>query len=269
MGLAAGSCLFLFGCAANLTVVDCPPEWEEKLQTVYRYMNAAARSEAFQLCIDAGVNRTAYLYTFQEHLWTGPYSPCDSSDPDLDEDPRFVSNPSLGVGAIYLIATNYNDLEVTCTTSSSWTAFTGDDYGYLHGETERVSLGYRAWNEEPNHQIGWADFGPDFDFTAIYPPGYPVDELAGIILHEKTHTHGFSHGTSANECGYAAYDCPASGSVGHCRANSLPEIAEACMSEVVENSVGWCLDAECPEGETPILNQLPPGMPSSPNCVCL
>jgi hypothetical protein len=177
------------------------------------------------------------LQTFQEFLVIGPYVPCGGTG-DYRE-PEFVyRDRALDYEAVLATALTTNPLRITMNGGTQDTANAGPEHGYGHNEEIIVNLGLRVWTEEPDHQQGWFD-----DRYGTIHPAYPVDELAGIVLHEMLHTVGFEHGeASSNQCGYDAYECPPnkSSDLPTCRNNSLHEVAEAVMSEILEVSIGWC-----------------------------
>lgn len=268
----------------------CTKEWKHKLKTVGKYMTATANSPSFEYCINRAVNFQKHLGTNQEFIFVGPYKECDGSIKDPE---RVLNGEVSAVDAIMSVARNNNNnsLHVECdstVTQSSALVYNTDIHGFDHEKPEKLTLGYDALNEYSWFQHGWYDDGYKFDYADPedkklgFPlaPSYPVDELAGIILHERLHTHGFRHGTDngtgRNGCGYV-FDCRDTSvcytidgvtkcrgisgfsyQVG-CRANSLLEIAEACMSEVVEESTVRCWSSTCPKDELPIYDVHPDG----------
>lgn len=223
----------------ELVNFESNPEFAERTIWALRYMKSAAKTSLFRRVLRSAIDRDTPLHMFHEFLRTGPYVPCAAPVGSSLRDPNFVfSNRSFAYEAVLAIANSNNELQVWYDPSVNGTAEAGTDHGYGHNMTTVVRLGGRMFSAWPNHlDFGWRDarFGE-------LGPSYPVHEMAGIILHEILHTHGFEHGTaSANECGYASYECVGA-HVGICRKNSLPEVAEAVMTEVVGHSTGWCAD---------------------------
>ncbi len=229
-------------------VIDrsCGDDEEIRKRIVWsiRYMRAAARSRAFVHCMRLAVNRVEVLQTDQESGWVGPYAPCNGAPGTNHRDPEFAqTNPELGwEAAIALAQTQIRQLEIRCGNAGGSTAAALTEYDYFDPDIlgrEIIELSLNVFTEFPSHQQnGYVD-PPEHGNLG---PSYSVDELAGIILHERLHTRGFEHGNAdTNNCGYTdGFDCPVSGSPANCRMSSLNEITEACMSEVLENSLGRC-----------------------------
>lgn len=223
----------------ELVNFESDPQFAQRAIWALRYMKAAAKTRFFRRELESAIERDTPLDQFHEFLRTGPYVPCAAPVGSPLREPNFVySNRSFAYEAVLAIANSNNELQIWYDPAVSGTAEAGSDHGYGHDRTAVVRLGGRMFSAWPDHlAFGWRDgrFGE-------FGPSYPVHEMAGIILHEILHTHGFEHGTaSANECGYASYEC-VSAHRGICRKNSLPEIAEAVMTEVVGHSTGWCAD---------------------------
>jgi hypothetical protein len=249
----------------TVTTPGCNTQWQGKLQKVARFMKGAANSWRFQQCVwDAvGYGETTwfggtYLTTPQESTWTGVYEPCTSTSGT--DDAYWAARPVEASTPVFGALNSSNALELTCSTQDTSTAWvtTANLFNYGHTNTERVNLGTRVQSQYPSHQQ-WNHYYIDRFYSQ---PSYQVEELAGIILHEILHTHDFHHGESGaiHQCtNYAAFDCAGlDGTPGQrCRMNSLNEIAEACMSEIVEESTYWCGWADdngyCPN-KAPILN---------------
>jgi hypothetical protein len=213
------------------------------------------------------------LFTRQEGRTIGPYLPCMAAPDAPFREPAFVyERRNLGYEAALRVALSQNRLLVRCTTRTGESAFTFEDHGYGHNRVEAVNMGAAIFTERPAHEERSRH---DSRFSD-YDPSYPVDEIAGIILHEMLHTHGFEHGEQqSNDCKYATYECPGRDAGGDasqsCRFNSLNEIAEACMSEIVEASLTWC-SFPCPDKTmVPIANYVPSqlGTTSAPPCTCI
>ena len=157
-----------------------------------------------------------------------------------------------------------------CGSANGDTAAALTEYDYFDTnviQPEVIELSFNVFSQDPAHEQGWIS-PPEHGNLG---PSYPVDELEGIILHERLHTRGFEHGNEdTNNCGYTdGFNCPASGSPANCRMRSLLEIAEACMSETVEDSVGWCptLGVTCADPNAlPIYLKY---LTTSPSCECI
>lgn len=236
------------------------------------------------VCFDAfwGVHNTPGYglanYITDEHDKVGAYLPCENGL----EPPEAYASHAFGYEAVKFVAgpLNGNELELVCSFSDSSTAWIDetDFFGYQHTNTERVYLGARTRSRHATHDqgVGKIGLGPGYDYQDLNP-SYEVDELGGIILHERLHTHGFRHGTSTtNACGYDAYRCEDTAHPLHasCRRNSLPEIAEACMSLAIEISTGACFNHVCPDDQLPIYDHptLPAGwrdLDDSVHCRCV
>jgi hypothetical protein len=147
-----------------------------------------------------------------------------------------------------IFGNNYaRNIIISCSTAKNDTAWTNDRFSWGHTAEFTVFSGAATWTTRPSHQpihngtiYGYPDFGQTFDYGQL-ESSYPVEELAGIIAHEMLHTHGYSRGAASNECNYSAgYNCSGSTSTSSRRANSRPEIVEACVSEMVERSIHEC-----------------------------
>ena len=247
------------GCAPvpiGVTYSSCNGEQVKKLQWSVAYMRAAARSRSFQRCLKGAVEGSygpgtaiwgggAFMHTYQESSHVGPYHACGVPSGNALREPSFVyqgtpfqyQNRLLAYEAALAVATTTEPLVLTCTNSSSYTAEAPDDHGYLRLQhdtpyqfTNRVNVGLRVFTQFPDHQT--ETYQEEARFGTVMP-SYPIDEVSGILLHEILHNYGFEHGGDSNQCGY-----PEGFDIG--RFHSLNEIAEACMSEVVEGSVALC-----------------------------
>lgn len=256
LGLAAGA-LFAVSTATtaradgldHFKVVDCDPAFADKVWTSLHYIETALNTGIeFHRCAHNAIREVHPLVTRQELTAVGPYVPCQATAPQLREPPEVYTNPTVGGGRAvgYLMRTFSADyggtITLRCTfledTARNVTRFAtaGDEGSYT------IELGNKTWTTRPGHQPkgGLPDMGPTFNHAGL-EPSYQVDELAGIIVHEILHAHQFEHGSAANnECRYTSYNCDASVAGRSCRANSINEIMEACMSEVVEQSVAQC-----------------------------
>lgn len=256
------------------------PQWDQKFDDIFRYMAVVGKSEVFASCVISAVNGAQALSTYQEVDQVGPYVYCDGS---IMDPVQFQSDPfSADVDGVLLIARTNNLIEVTCGgTENTAEVQPADIFGLGHGSTERITLGNQVFFEEPLHQCGIDDVGVDYDYRAL-APSYQVDELAGILFHERTHTHGFRHGDAmSNQCSYGSgFVCPPSptprlcgggtlesSTAMGCRANSVPEIAEACMSEIIERTATICAETRCPMGRTALVNALDASSGSACECV--
>lgn len=240
-----------------IIIEGCDSERQKRIIWAIRYSRAAAKSNKFEQLLSQGVEDQLPLYTHQESSWVGPYFACQGVLGSEIKDPEFVmQSPTLAYGAALSVALKHvRPLIIQCGGTSA-TAESFSKFEFFASGSEdnpaRIALGERVFSQYPNHQEGW-NINEKFGNLG---PSYPIDELAGIILHERLHTRGFEHGNDNNQCQYTfGFDCPETGEPSTCRMNSLNEIAEAAMSEVVEESIGWCDNwkEECSEGQVKIL----------------
>jgi len=246
----------------------CSPDQKTRLDFAVRYMRAASVSHGFEFCLRNAVYSGVNLGTSHEAPRVGPYVPCNGYDPD-----PVLPNKNIGYGVVMNVlrankgTTGYAARRIyhKCT-NEPWYLFTArSPVGGVHQSNrwdwEQSFRGYSGdqkthlieWStkfhtREPTHAVGeYVD--PLFGDLGSY--SYPVDELAGIILHEMLHNTNFNHGPAddKNACGYDTWSCPGGSSYGSsCRMNSLLEIAEACMSEIVQLSTDNCDPLMCDGG---------------------
>lgn len=260
----------------RLQTEQCNEAQTEQVRWSVAFMRAAAKSDAFRACLRMATLHGESIVTRQEARTVGPYVPCKPfswpffvTNQDLLE-PLFVYEyPQLAYEAALRIALSQNRLLVRCTNNAEFSSFTLLDYGYGHERTEEVNLGGEIFMKRPDHERNTRH---DARFS-IYDPSYPVDEIAGIIYHEMLHSHGFEHGDSKTGCGYASYECrdaiSGGGESASCRFNSLNEIGEACMSEIVEVSISFCR-MPCPDVRmVPIVDRLPTRPGDVVPCTCI
>jgi hypothetical protein len=260
----------------GVTIHESCGDSEERTRLIWavRYMRAASRSRAFVHCLALAVTKLQPLETAQESIWVGPYFACKGPPGSDHRDPEFVqANRRLAFeAAVALAQTQHRPLVLRCGFANGDTAAALTEYDYFDSnlaEPEVIEVSLNVFSQYPAHQQGWVS-PPEHGNLG---PSYPVDELAGIILHERLHTRGFEHGNEdTNNCGYTSgFNCPAGGSPANCRMRSLNEIVEGCMSESVEDSVTWCptLGVTCADPNAfPIylkhLNSV-----TSPRCECI
>jgi len=243
---------------------DCNEEETKRLEFAVRYLRAASTTSIFDYGLRRAVDGRFRIRTSQEIdadtgqtiPFVGPYVPCD----DSLQDPLFARTSSRRIG--YDIVMNIarqntrkrrlllvcNDPNVRATAESP-EGRNGErrwDYYSSTGRTGRtrfyeIRFNRRIFEQFPNHAVGetideaFGDLGDS----------YPVDELSGIILHEMLHNVSFKHGVAdfpSQSCGYTTtsddgFSC---GTDGTCRMNSLNEIAEGVMSQVVQDSTDRC-----------------------------
>lgn len=224
--------------------------WPQKLQVVAEYMKTAASTYRFQTCMDIALRQGGLAG--QAPMWmvhdesssVGHYVPCTWTlgSTTRSDNATFSSYPSAS-GVLGAIG-SANPLVISCPAAlEDWGGRALYQYEYGHIQAEEILLNSNTvLSRFPGHQPFY--FGP-FDPTA---PSTPTDELAGILLHEILHTHDFEHGDLSHLCwGYASWDCSGGWP---CRMSTLPEIAEACMSAVIEESQRRCA-VTCPAGFRP------------------
>ncbi|MEM1181233.1 MAG: hypothetical protein AAGM22_23025 [Acidobacteriota bacterium] len=256
--------------AAFVHTPGCTAEQATRLHWSVRYMRAAASSNSYEDCVENAIVREETLNTSQEHTVVGPYHGCFSNNVNV-RDPEYVwiffpGSNFYNIGVLRGIAKNLprendedeNGLILECREPDD-EQVPGDALYFSPSTTARNfglllhDIGHwKSWfawdyfeeRDNREHYIQFninrvfGDFPDHVDGETIDPlygnlgDSYPVDELAGIIMHEMTHTIGFEHQSS---CG-----------TNYHRRQSFPEIVEACMSEVVQESIEQCDESMCP-----------------------
>jgi hypothetical protein len=254
---------------------DVGQEEITRLKFAVRYLRSAVVSKPFEKCIRHAVDKRYFLRkTSDEHDWVGPYVPCSGP---TENDPCFIRNwPSPEYLAYDVIMNTARFGGSTSKRKVSLECSSDGNEGNSMETLDSIAWNYDTakWNIEriheitvnrnrvlgdyPNHAFGeeywteiFGDVGND-DGCNNLGYSYPVDEIAGMILHEMLHNLKFQHGGSdpldevlSDSCNYDSYRCEDLSGSGTCRANSLLEIAEACVSEVVEESLKNCHPEKC------------------------
>ncbi|MEM7297458.1 MAG: hypothetical protein AAF391_04240 [Bacteroidota bacterium] len=260
----------------NVIINGCSEEESKRISFAVRYLRAASTTTVFDSCLRTAVRKRKLLTTSHEiddeygqvNKFVGPYVPCEGGV----EDPQFAidSNRKIGYDIVMNLArqnTRKRRLLIECNRSSvpgtalspeGGTTFLSRRWNYYATlqwtRFHEIWFNPKIFYQYPSHADG-ETIDPIFGDLG---PSYPVDELSGIILHEMLHNVGFNHGVAdfaQGSCGYSTnsgngFNC---GSTGTCRMNSLNEIAEACMSEVVQKSTDNCDPRMCTRSdEVPI-----------------
>jgi len=266
----------------NVRYEACSADEQKRLEFAVRYMRAASITTSFEHCLREAVSRGNDLSTSHEASRVGPYVPCRKTglmypDPVL---------PSTNMGYDVVM----NVVRANPKRRTIWNKCLGTDNGYTAtsprywvnsyktrfecrwGWTDVINTGEIGAFRSRLHIIEWSS-----KFSSRYPThapdeyidplfgnlgaSYPVDELAGIILHEMIHNVNFGHAAEYPLC-YDYWNCPSGPPKGGeytCRMNSLNEIAEGCMSEVVQLSTDNCDPDMCiGSDEVPIYNEIKP-----------
>jgi hypothetical protein len=233
---------------------DCEEEEDQqvisRLKWAVRYLRAAVGSKPFESCLRDAVRKKIYLKTSHEHDWVGPYFHYDPKP--YAPDPAFILGSFNSQYVAYDVvmntarfagSTSKRKLKLECVPlpaamgspsveSNRW------DYDSTNWDQQKTHWIQVNTKERVIHAIGQDDwpeiFGVvglrDYDNWDGHDPRYPVDEYAGMILGEMLHNIKIG-----NDC---HYDIP-------CGPKSLNEIAEACVSEVVEESISRCHPEMC------------------------
>ncbi|MCG8468788.1 MAG: hypothetical protein MJB57_11375 [Gemmatimonadetes bacterium] len=211
-----------------VSFIDCTETQERKLWEALFYASAAIESDAYRQCVTNSVFGTQMLRTRQESDWVGPYGPCVADSYPYSA----VQWSNEFAYTLWLYAGHFgnSNVEMVCDPTLTSTAATPNTHIFDHTQRETVRMEFsdRIFFDKPDHH---PNQDPEWG-------GYPLEEVAGIIIHEVMHHYAFHHGTSSNNfCQFDSYTCPASTPNGStCRMNSVPEIVEACVSEVLEAS---------------------------------
>jgi len=279
-----------FADPAHTTYIDCVEQEGQqevtRLKWAVRYLRAAVGSKPFEKCLRTAVNEKYELTkSSDEHNYVGPYVPCNGTNQDPSfifnwPNPKYLAYDVVMNTARFAGSTPKRKVEFECVgwdlfssmfvyTENAWDYNSEDSWDSV--KTHKIGVNVdKVMAKYPNHALDedyWPNVFGVVGLNGYYTNGhsYPVDELAGMILHELLHLHNFDHGTSADSCGYDAYKCddlPIPGE-GSCRANSLNEIAEACASEVVEESIKNCNPEMCCHSY-----QVPVWVDSLSSCEC-
>jgi len=258
---------------------QCTDEQKTRLDFAVRYMRAVSKSDGFEYCLRNAVTSGVNLGTSHEMLTprVGPYVRCHPIQGNYQPGDPELQHLNMGYDVVMNVIRANRGLAVysaarrqiyhKCTDESYLTSgYTAVSPAYDSQHSYRWDwtrdIGLNA-GDSKTHMIEWSNkfytvrsswtAGESIDplFGNLGSNSYPVDELSGIILHEMLHNVNFAHGTQdlPGTCNYDVWNCPHGPSPTQtCRMNSLPEIAEACMSEIVQFSTDNCDPLACDYG---------------------
>jgi hypothetical protein len=181
---------------------DCSPNERDYLESVMEKARDAARSQAFVDCVNEAVTNPHGTRNAAGKP-IGPYLKCQG-DPFFDESPVQQAQRAIE------IMRSPNDVSMNCTGGGGNASAPLGHYGH----TDPEHLNWGAWLEQEQ---------PDRDATA-----------AGILMHEISHTHGYTHG--GNSPASAASACGYWGVAGwNYQVNTMPYILGLCITAAAEN----------------------------------
>ena len=231
---------------------DCSPQARDLIRQAVEFGRIASHSKAFATCLKDAISPQGAHYA----TWSaGPYRACQG-------EPFATATPEIQLARILDIAQSANDLSMSCTGGggNASAAFAG----YDHTDSERFSWG--AWLVPTLAAL--ASHGDD---SARPASPWPYSEGAGILWHEVTHTHNYSHGgndqtDAAAACGYATDP------TWNYQVNTLPYIVGNCIQYVLEKSATTCGPIEsCGLGALNLVsdpNETSGGL-HAPRCSCV
>jgi hypothetical protein len=226
---------------------DCTPAMKVMLDRAKRFGRAVVTTEAFASCMS---QRMAGSYQLAGRT-SGPYLKCIG-------DPWYSSPLATQIEKATAAARSWNDVGMMCTggggKASSWLG--------TYGHTGMETFDWGTWLTTVNT---W--------YEPTNP--WPASEAAGIVSHEASHTHGYTHGDNDQEkakiaCGYSTHP------TWHFQVNTLPYIIGQCVEDVLARSGTDCggnLET-CPVGYTKVVDRIGStgagGAPGpAPTCSCV
>eukprot|EP00751_Fragilariopsis_kerguelensis_P042893 CAMPEP_0171004540 /NCGR_PEP_ID=MMETSP0736-20130129/17742_1 /TAXON_ID=186038 /ORGANISM="Fragilariopsis kerguelensis, Strain L26-C5" /LENGTH=577 /DNA_ID=CAMNT_0011433893 /DNA_START=118 /DNA_END=1851 /DNA_ORIENTATION=+ len=259
----------------------CTPDQQTRLDFAVRYMRAASISQGFEYCLRNAVTSGVNLGTSHEMLTprVGPYVRCHPIQGNYQPGDPELQHLNMGYDVVMNVVRANRGIQNNIPARQIYHKCTGEYVGQFGTLAESPAhstppdnfyrwdwtrdIGWGAGNSK-THRIEWTDkfysyrplhaAGESTDplFGDLGTDSYPVDELSGVILHEMLHNVKFAHGPSQDPvaCNYDVWNCPHGPSPTQtCRMNSLNEIAEACMSEIVQFSTDNCDPLACDYGD--------------------
>lgn len=209
---------------------DCSSAHVGFNEDILRHGRIVAGTDAFAECIDAAFRTGTDGF--------GPYRACNG-------EPFSGSSIDTQIARAIDMARSPNDLAIDCT-GGGGNASTGQNDGWGHSNDEGFS--WAGWFTSVYNQLALPVCSPGQDPAtcrfAAYP--WPYSQAAGIVWHEASHTHGYSHG--ANDQANAIVACGYAGDPSwNFQVNTAPYIIGNCMSQVMSDSASACGNIDtCP-----------------------
>jgi hypothetical protein len=236
---------------------DCPSGLKIFLDQIMAHGRAATATPAFRQCMAAAIHHTA--------LTVPVYGQSVANYRQCLGDPAHGRPPAEQLAAVLMITRSQNDLHMGCTGGGgNASAVLGP---YDHSDPEAFAWG--SWLTGVYNQLSMPVCGtpgapPTGCRAAPYP--WPYSQAAGLVWHEASHTHGYTHGDNAQAgalvaCGYA------SDPTWDFQTNTMPYLIEYCTHAVIDQSGATCggdLTTGCGPGELRMIDSF-----SGTTCSCV
>ncbi len=224
---------------------DCSPLARDVVKQAVEFGRIASHSKAFATCVKDAISPQGAHYG----TWAmGPYRACQG-------EPYATETREVQLARILAVAQSSNDISMNCTGGGGNASASLGEYGH----TDSEKFGWGAWLSTTLSTLEQPD---------RRPAPWPYSEGAGILWHEVTHTHDYSHGgneqkEAAAACGYA------SDPTWDYQVNTLPYIVGNCIQYVLEKSADVCGSPDsCGLGALNLISD-PGATGSTKSCACV
>lgn len=228
---------------------DCSQPEINLLSRAIRYGRIAAASELFRSCMEREIKSS--------------YMPCYG-------EPFFEASDEQKLAGIMNIMNSDNTIRIRCSgaapgvLASAWPAAYGNDYAEAMTFNQAELLATYAGTDKPYCQSGATSNTLD---CRTLGPTTTIAGVAGVIWHEASHRHSYSHGANTEtqariRCGYGG-----NGRY-HFQRHSMPYIVNRCMAWTLDRSLSTCGPGleRCGDRGLKLASHTDPTNPSS--CTC-
>lgn len=208
---------------------DCSAPMRAMLERAMVMARVSVESAAFLQCISDAIKKTDGA-KYGAAAAIGPYVACKT-------DPYADNQTNTQILQVLRVMRSANPVANKCTggTGGNAEAHLGQ---HAHGNPEFLT--WSGWLSAVQGSLGMRICRNPGDTNcqfAAYP--WPYSQMAGTMMHEIAHTHGYDHGK--NEQAGAAAACGITNNPGwHYQVNTLPYIIGNCIEAHISRSAAKC-----------------------------
>jgi hypothetical protein len=197
---------------------DCTSDDQRYLNESMFYGRVAAASVAFDECIAEAVTSGA---TDANGAAIGPYMQCNG-------DPFYGSLPSMQILRAIDMSRSRNDVSMNCSGGGGNASAAVNPASFYFNTNE--AWAFNTW-EKNTLALYLAPLCGSTPTPGCRTEPWPQNQAAGIMWHEASHTHGYTHGADDQANAMVACGYPSSTSFNF-QTSTMPYIIQGCIGEV-------------------------------------